>query len=251
MTLNIGSSLTGGFRRVANRNGLLLLVAYLFLGLVWQVAFYSAVMAWLQQSDVSTSDVALPSFEAPSSILAGVAALSLLLLLYLTVVAIRTFVGGHSRSIPSEYYTRNIVYVLINAIVGNIVYGLLVAFGSILFLIPGIIAYVAFPFAIFYISSEDKNFVAALRDSWSLTRGHWLRLFLLFLIVFIGNGIIAGIGSVITMVAVTAVSSQIMGTLVSGLFYLPFSLLTLGILAEAFIRLRDSQGAEDEAFANI
>lgn len=245
MSLNIGSSLTGGVRRVANYNGLLLILAYVVIGVVWQIAFYSAFATLLQRSDVPMSEVALPAIEAPFSVAAGGAVLSLLLLQYLTIVAIRTFVGGHSRTIPSEYYTRNIVFVVVNSVLGAIAFGLLVVVGSVLFLVPGIIAYVAFIFTMVYLAVEDENFVAALRDSWNLSRGHWLRLFVLLCIIFVGIGVVSGVLSVLTSLFVGALGGQELGTLASGVVALPFSLLTLGILAEAFNQLRGGQGATD------
>lgn len=246
MSLNIGSSLTGGFRRVANRNGLLLILAYMVLGVVWQIAFYSAFVTFLEQSGTPPADVALPSIEAPLAIAAGGAIVSLLMLQYLTIVAIRTFVGGHSRSIPSEYYTRNIVFVLVNTIIGGIVFSLLVFIGSVFLFVPGIIAYVAFIFMMIYLAVEDENFIAALRDSWNLTRGHWLRLFVLLFVLFVGISIVSGVISVLTSLVIGAVAGQALGTLTSGVIALPFSLLTLGILAEAFNQLRDGQQSNAE-----
>lgn len=246
MALNVGSSLTGGFRRLANRNGLQLVLAYVVVGVVWQIAFYSAFVTLLRRSDVPMSEVALPAVEAPFPVAVGGAVLSLLLLQYLTVVAIRTFVGGHSRTIPSEYYTRNIAFVLVNSVLGGIAFCLLVIAGSVLFLVPGVVAYVAFIFTMLYLAVEDENFVAALRDSWALSRGHWLRLFVLLCIVFVGIGVGSGVLSVLTSLFVGAVVGEALGTLASGVVALPFSLLTLGILAEAFNQLRASRESATE-----
>lgn len=241
MKLNIGSALTGGLRRVGNRNGLLLALVYVVLGVVWQVAFYSAFVTVLQQSDVPTEDVVLPSVEMPFAVSAGGAVLSLLLLQYVTIVATRTFVGGHSRSIPSEYYTRSVAFVLVNSVLGALAFGLLVGVGSLFLLVPGVVAYVAFVFAPVFVAVDDENFIAALRDSWALTRGHWLRLFGLLLVIFVGFGLGASILSVLTSLVVGATWGEALGVLVSGVIVLPFSLLVLGILADAFTQLRDGQ----------
>ena len=241
MTLNIGSSLAGGIRRVANRNGLLLMVAYLIIGAAWQIPFYSAVVTGLEQSGTPTENVALPAIDAPLAVSVSAAILMLLGLQWLTVVTIRTFVGGHTRAIPSEYYTRNIVPVLLNSLVGGLIYGVLMFVGSVLFVIPGIIAYVAFIFMIVYVAVEDKNFIAGFRDSWQLTRGHWLRLFGLLLVVVAGIGLISGVLTAMTSLVVGAIAGQAIGILLSGVVGLPFSLLILATLAEAFTQLRESQ----------
>src|SRR6056297_1342202 len=115
----------------------------MLLGLVWQVAFYSAFVTWLHGTNPEMTDVPLPTVDVPLAISALVAIVALLLLQVAAIVSIRTFVGGHTNEIPSEYYTRSIVLVLANAVVGSLAYGLLVFLGSLLLIIPGIIAYVA------------------------------------------------------------------------------------------------------------
>jgi len=241
MALRIGSSLTGGVSRVANRNGAALISAYVVLGLVWQVAFYSAFATWLQEANPEMTDIPLPTVDVPIAVSATVAIFALLLLQVAAIVSIRTVVGGYTDEIPSEYYTRNIVLVLANALVGGLAYGLIVFLGTVLFIIPGLIAYVAFLFMLVYIAVEDENFVAALRDSWHLTRGHWTPLFGLLLIILVGLSLIPGILSAVLSFIVGAYAGRAMSTLVSGVITLPFSLLVLGILAEAFVQLRGDE----------
>jgi len=241
VTLNVGSALTGGFRRVANRNGAVLALAYLALGIVWQVAFYSAFVELISQSGTPSAEIPLPAVGLPLGVAAAVAVLSLVALQYLTIVAIRTFVGGHARSIPAEYYTRNAVVVLINSVLAGIAFGIIVFVGTLAVIVPGIIAYVAFVFTPLYVAAEDENFVAALGDSWHLTRGNWFWLFVLLAIVVVVIGAVSGVLSVVSSLYVGAAAGQALGTLVSGTVALPFSILTLGILADAFTQLRDGQ----------
>ncbi|MCD2204950.1 hypothetical protein [Halobacterium sp. KA-6] len=106
MPLNIGSAFTNGVRRVANRNGLKLILGYVVLGAIWQIAFYSAFVSWIDTTDIPTSELGLPTVGAPFALLVVGAVLSLLALQYLTIVALRTFVNGHTNSIPQEYFTR-------------------------------------------------------------------------------------------------------------------------------------------------
>lgn len=226
-----------------NRNGLLLTLAYLVVGAIWQIAFYSAFATYVEQSGGPPTAVTLPSVDVPLSVSAGVALLSLLVLQYLTVVAIRTFVGGHARSIPSEYYTRNVVFVLVNSILAAVAFGALVLFGTVLLLIPGIIAYVAFIFTMFYVPVEDANFLSALSKSWSLTRGSWIRLFVLLAIVGISIGIASTGLSLATSILLGALVGR-WGFLLANVLVLPLSLLTLGVLAEAFTQLRRMQSRD-------
>lgn len=240
VALNIGSSLSGGIGRIANRNGAKIAVAYMVLGLVWQVTVYSAVVAWLRRMNGPVADVALLSLEAPFAVSAGVAVGSLVLIQYLTIVAVRTFVSGHSRSIPSAYFTRNIAFVVGNTILGGIAFSLLVLAGTMLLIVPGVVAYIAFIFFVVFLSVEDENFVTALRDSWTLTRGHWLRLIVVFAVLMFGVGIISAFVSVLATAIAGAVGGQALGTLVGGVIGLPLTVLTLGVLAEVFNQLQDS-----------
>ncbi|SDY14729.1 hypothetical protein [Halobellus clavatus] len=241
MSLQIRSSLTGGIGRCLNRNGLLLALAYVFVGAAWQVLLYSAVVAAVGQSAAQGGASALPTVDLPLVVSAGGAVVALVLLQYLTIVAIRTFVGGHTRTIPAEFYTRNIPYVLVNSIIGSLAFGLAIFVGSILFVVPGIIAYVAFIFTLLYIAAEDQSFIAAFRSSWNVTRGNWLRLFGLLVVVFLGITIVPGVLSALTSAVFTTTLGPALATLASGTLTLPFSLLLLGILAEAFTQLRTAQ----------
>jgi len=192
MSLQIRTSLTGGLGRCLNRNGLLLALAYVLVGAVWQVLLYSAVVTAVGQSAAQSGASALPTVDLPVVVSAGGAVVALVLLQYLTIVTIRTFVGGHTRTIPAEFYTRNIPYVLVNSIIGSLALGLVIFVGSILFVVPGIIAYVAFIFTLLYIAAEDQSFIAAFRSSWNVTRGNWLRLFGLLVIVLVAITIVPG-----------------------------------------------------------
>ena len=241
MSFQIRTSLTGGLGRCLNRNGLVLALAYVLVGAAWQVLLYSAVVTAVGSSTAPTGAAALPSIELPLAVSAGGAVVSLVLLQYLTIVTIRTFVGGHTRTIPAEFYTRNIPYVLVNSIIGSLALGLVIFVGSILFVVPGIIAYVAFIFTLLYIAAEDQSFIAAFRSSWNVTRGNWLRLFGLLVVVLVAITIVPGVLSALTSAVFAATLGTGIATLVSGTLTLPFSLLLLGILAEALTQLRTAQ----------
>jgi membrane-anchored glycerophosphoryl diester phosphodiesterase (GDPDase) len=135
--------------------------------------------------------------------------------------------------------------VLVNSIVGSLALGLVIFLGSILFVVPGIIAYVAFVFTLLYIAAEDQSFIAAFRSSWNVTRGNWLRLFGLLVIVFVGITVVPGVLSALTSAVFTATLGPALATLASGTLTLPFSLLVLGILAEAFTQLRTAQARSE------
>ncbi|WP_049915294.1 hypothetical protein [Haloferax mucosum] len=251
MSLDISKSITGGISRAATRNGAILIAAYAIVGLGWQVAFNSLLNQLVSGLNTSgaavSSSTTILSVDLPMSVLAVLAFVFLILLQYLALVATRVFVGGYERSIPNDVLTRNIPLAIVNLFVGGIVYTALFVIGSFVFLIPGVIAYLAFVFMTFYIAVEDENFIAALSDSWSLTRGNWIRLLLLFVILFV-IAFALGIVLVIMSFALSFLS-QMASALFSALVFIPLSVLSLGVLAEAFIQLRneDSPVASSEA----
>ncbi|MFB6109921.1 MAG: hypothetical protein ABEJ60_03480 [Halodesulfurarchaeum sp.] len=239
MTLRIPSTLVGGVRRIGTRNGLRLLGMYVVVGTIWQLTLYTAVAKAVLSSAAPIGSLGLPTVPLPLTVAAVGAILSLLVLQYVTVVAIRTLTAGHSRSIPRDFFTRRIGFVIVNSIAASLLFGVLVFVGSILFVIPGILAYLAFLFVLFYVAVEDEHVVAGFVDSWRLTRGHWIRLFVLTVVVFVGIGLVSGSLSAGVMLVSRAAARPSLGTLLSGIVTLPFSLLALAILADAFDRLRD------------
>lgn len=240
MSLSVTSSLTGGTRRVVNKNGLLLALTFLITGVGWQVMFYSAIDDVIPQSEMETGTQAatIPTLDIPIAVsIAGTIGL-LFALQYVTIIAIRTFVSGYSDGIPSEVYTRNIGFVFANAIVGGLLFGIAVFIGSMLLVVPGVIAYVAFIFVFVYITAEDDNFIAAFSNSWSLTRGHWLKLFGILVIGTIALSIVQFVTTgLVTVVALFAGSPELV-TLASGAVSLPFTVVLLGIIAEAYNQLQ-------------
>jgi len=241
MSLQIGSTITHGLRRVANRNGLLLVVASVVLGAAWQVAFNSVMAASLP---AEAAGQLAPVVDAPFPVLAAFAVVSFLVLPVVSVVAIRTFVAGETGSIPREFVTRRIGWVVVNLMVGGAVFGVLVTVGTVLFLIPGIIVYVALLFMAVFVAVEDENFVAAMADSWRLTRGNWIRLFVLLAIVIVPFTVAVTALSIGLTIAVGPASAA--AALVTVAISMAFSIVILGVIAEAFERLREERDRRGE-----
>lgn len=234
MSLQIGSTITNGLRRVANRNGLLFVLASVLVGTAWQVAFNSAVAASLPPE---LSGQLAPMIDAPLPVLAVFAVVFFLVLPVVSVAAIRTFVAGETDHVPREFVTRRIGWVVANLLVGGMVLSVLVMIGTVLLVIPGIVVYVALLFMAVFVAVEDENFVAAMADSWRLTRGNWLRLFALILIVTVPFTVAITVLSTALAIAVGQASAA--ATLVTVAISMAFSVAILGVLAEAFERLRD------------
>jgi len=239
MSLQIGATVANGLRRVANRNGLLLVLASIVLGAAWQVAFNSAAAAALPPE---IAGELAPAFDAPFPVLVALAVATFLLLPVLSIAAVRTFVAGKTDRIPREFFTRRMGWVVANLAVGGVAFSVLLMVGTILLVIPGIVVYVSLLFMTVFVAVEDENFVAAMRDSWRLTRGNWLRLFGLLLVVVVPFTVV--ISALSAGLAIAFGPASAVPTLAVVALSMPFSIVILGVLAEAFLRLHDERGRE-------
>ena len=86
----------------------------------------------------------------------------------------------------------------VNFIVGGIVFGIAVAFGFLVLIIPGIFLLVALAFWTVFVAVEDQNFVESFRSSWGLTRGHRLKLLLLGIVVVLASAIVGSLSGIAT-----------------------------------------------------
>jgi hypothetical protein len=244
MALNIATSITGGIQRVTNRTGVALLAGYTVLGLAWQLLVNSIFLKYLQDSGivneatemgVTTSDGFFGT-TAPFSVLGIGAVVCFLALTWYGVFAIRT-IDANTNRFNSDYLTRNIGYVLANSLLGGIVLTIVISLGSVLLLIPGILAYVAFLFVPFLIAIEDRGFIDAFRESWVMTRGNWLKLFGLLVIVFVVFLVVMLPTSMFLGPALASAVGSTIAAYVMNFVVIPLSILMLGIWTEAFNQL--------------
>lgn len=193
MSLRIDRALQDGIARTFARNGLLLVAAMLVLGALNLLAYNSLASSFVPDGAGPTTMPLEPTLPISPAV-AGVALAVLYLLTFLvTAVALRTFVGEETRTIPREYATRNLGWFLLNYVVGYVVFAIVVTIGFVLLVVPGVFLMVSLYFWIVYVAVEDENFVSAFRDSWALTRGNRWSLLGLGLIVVAGGAVLFGV----------------------------------------------------------
>jgi membrane-anchored glycerophosphoryl diester phosphodiesterase (GDPDase) len=134
-----------------------------------------------------------------------------------------------------------------NVAVGGIAFGLVVFLGTLLLVVPGVVAYVGLLFMLQYVAAEDENFVTAMRRSWRLTKGSRIRVFLLVLVLL---GVVFVVTFLVNVVVGTALGVAF-GAGTSGLVSLAVgtvnvvsTLYLLAVLSDAFVQLRDGPGPE-------
>lgn len=247
MSLSVGGSLREGVSLLASRTGALLTAGYVSLMLVYQLSINGLLRTALDRRlPAADGGAALGvTYPAPTAAYALVVLVALVGMSALTVVAVRAFVAGATDRIPRAFYTRRLPWAVANLLVGGVVYGLLVLVGSLLLLVPGVVAYVGLIFMTMFVASEDEHFVAALRHSWRLVRPHFLRTFALVLVLVVGTGVVGGVvglaASVATLLAGIDGWSGVLTTVVVA----PLSLLVLAVLSAAFDQLRQAANAAE------
>lgn len=137
------------------------------------------------------------------------------------IAAIRTFVSPVTESIPRDHFTRRLAWTWINFVIGGIVFSVIVVIGLILLIVPGLFLLVALFFWSVYVAEEGENFIDALRDSWHLTKGHRVRLFLLGVVVVVVGMVIGAIFNVPNVIfgGIIGIVSQALGSAVVTVFY--------------------------------
>lgn len=239
MSLQIGNALKNGFGLLVSRAGALLTVAYVATMAVY-MASYNGLMATIYAMyDVPGGEVLRPALDAPLSVLAAVLFVSLLASTYLSVVAIRTFLARERRTIPRAFATRGLLWPIINLLVGGFVLMLLYVVGLFLFVVPGLFVLVSLAFMAVYVVDEHESFVAAMRHSWGLTKGHRFRVFGLLIVVMALGGVVGFVvGFASAFLALAGGASTALG-LAYVVVLAPISLFSLAVLTDAYHQLRD------------
>ncbi|WP_049898823.1 hypothetical protein [Halococcus agarilyticus] len=204
MSLRIGTALREGARRTFTRDGLVLVIVFVLIGIITALAtqtitaeILDAFLEFARSNQGTGEGEITPEqvdtfetfaegqarFALPISPI--VAGLLLVLTAFLAeaanLVAIRAFLAESGRALSGGLARRNIVVATLNGIVGGIVVGVIVAIGLVFLIVPGIFFAIAFLFLRQEIAVEDTNFVDAMADSWQLTKGDRLELFALVL----------------------------------------------------------------------
>lgn len=151
------------------------------------------------------------------------------------IAALRAFVGDVDTSVDATLFTRNIGWVLVNIVVGGVVFGLAVAIGLVLLVVPGLFLLVSLIFWSLYVAVEDTSFVEGFRRSWALTSGHRIRLFGLGVVVLLIVGVVSGLFSTPARVGAPGIGALVVAQIGSAVT----SVFTSATLARAWVQLRD------------
>lgn len=258
MTFNINDALSEGWDRLTTATGAQLLVAFVAAALAMTVVTNSLMRLVFVESGLLeqyftdappeamnefrqtfTDSIGAAFLDLP---LEGLVALAVVLWLgqvLLRIGAMRWFVEqARTSGLTGSLFTRRILWTLGNLLVGGILYAVTVGIGAIFLLVPGIYLAVALFFYNYEIVVEGENALEALSNSWSMTKGNRLDLFLLGLLFFVIGTVLGWITGPFTIgdPTVRALVSTTVTTLVG--------ILGLAVAAAAYRQL-SGQGPDD------
>ncbi len=210
MSFDVMGALVDGAERTFARNGLMFIAAYFLINLT---GTFMGQQAAVDAMNVGAVDPATAGMVAVLSIVLT------LLSIWVSIAAIRTFVSDETDTVPDEFVQRNIGHAMLHMIVGGIVFGILLAVGFMLLIIPGIYLLISLFFWSIYVVTEDMSFVEGMQRSWGLVEGHrWSLLAVgiaLFGINLVISAVISQVGTAtVPMMAVTQLLSAVGGTYV-------------------------------------
>ena len=243
MSLNIGEALQEGLGRTASKVGLVLVVVWGVFNALNLLA-YNSMMAGLLDGLPAQPTMLGPSLEVSPTI-AGVAVLVLYVASFVVLAgALRTFVTDETETIPGEYLTRNLGWMIANLFVGYIVFFVALWIGFLLLFVPGIILLVGLYFWFVLVVVEDQSFVEAFRNSWAMTKGDRWSVFGLGVIVMVVDSTLYGV-----LFAVAFVVSPWVLLIGYATILAIFGIFTLATTARAYVQLGGDEPAERDAAA--
>lgn len=254
MALDIAGALERGFDRLTTRTGASFVAAFaavaVAVALLWETvlgrfvagdAFFTflppAVTAELREAWASY-DVLLDLPVPVAVLLGGLAALWVCRLL-LRIGAIRWFVGDRTRPITADLFTRRLGWTVLNVIAGTVLYGVAVAVGLVLLVLPGIYLAVTLFFFNYRVVLEGENAVDALANSYSLTAGSRLQLLLLG-VLFVALGLVVSLAGSPTLVP-GRLPPVVLGAAVTA----AFGVYGVATAADAYRQLQHDQAVDE------
>lgn len=254
MGFDLGAALETGLRRTATRAGVVLVGALFAVqvasGYTTQSIARIVLLEYVDWSRFLGPNSEITQFEVRQAIEREIvvaaldlpietllaAALALWLVgVVVRIGAIRWFVGDESAPLNPELFTRRLGWTIANLIVGFLLYALAVVVGLVVFVVPGVFLAVALFFYNYEIIVEGENAIDALRNSYALTAGNRVGLFLLGLVFALAGG---SVGFLANPGLVAGPAFQLV---VNSAISAAFGVVGIAVAATAYTQLTDGR----------
>ena len=235
MTLPLSQTFSKGLQRTLSTTGLVIFV----LTAVSQLLIVGAtntivggiIAERLPEATSAEIGFTLPvSVPVATGITVGVALFATVVFLVSTRLLTRE--QNELSTLPRSIFTRRIGRATLSGIGMSLILTPLILLGMPL-LIPGLFLAVSFQFGIFFIGVDDARAISALRQSWRLASGNRWRLLAILVVFTIAAMAVGMITSVVSFIFPVA------GQFVSVISMSAIVVLLYGVLAEAYLLLRD------------
>lgn len=238
MALQLGRAVSDGFRRTFTRAGGVLFLGLLLIQLGIQTSVNTAVAGFLPPEAAAqfsgATGLVLPVSGGVG--LALFAALTVVSSAYFVVLS-RTFAQPLSEaSTFPPALTERLGRATLVALVGGIVVSVAVAVGFALLFFPGVFLTASFLFFVFVVAVEDGGVVGSLKRSWALARGSRLKLAVLVFFSGVFGLVLGGVTSAVGLVG-APLAADLVSVALSAAFFVPY----YGIIASAYLQLRDGR----------
>lgn len=169
-------------------------------------------------------------------ILAGLLVLALLTEAVM-IAAARAFASNELDGVPVDLATRRLPIATLYGFVGGILLSLAVGLGTLLFVVPGLLIFVATLFFRQEVAIADKGPLQAVSGTWELTKGNRWTLFGLVVVLWL-IGFLLGLLPGFVPGQVGTILNAVVGSLI-GVF-------SIAVVTEAYVQLRDQPSETDQ-----
>lgn len=237
MAFQLVRAVSDGIGRILSPTGGILLLFMIGIQFLAQTSINTAIVGLFSPGPAGEIEATLGMTLPVSSTVAAVIFLGTVVFssVYFVVLA-RALARPTSElsTFPTEIYKRRIGRASLTMLVGGFVVTIAVMTGTAFFLLPGIFLATCFLFFMFVVAVENQGLIGALRRSWTLSRGHRLKLSLLVIASGLIGFLIGVVGSLFDFV-----SSPIAGELIVNTGLSVWFIVLYGVIAAAYLQLCD------------
>lgn len=241
MALQLTSVVTDGGRRALTRTGGILFVCLLVTQLLLVTSLNTLIAATAPAEISPQIGLTLPVSQ---TVAGGLLLGTYLVTIVYFVVAARALARPLTElsTFPSELYTRRMGRATLSMLLGSVLIAIAVLVGFAFLIVPGLVLAACFLCFIFTIGVEDRGAIAGLTRSWTLSRGHRLRLVALVVLVGIAGALVGVIPTLFDAAGAQLVA-DLLTILTNSLVFVP----VYGMMAAAYLQLSSGTNTDDQS----